>query len=61
VTAVSRPIKESLEGLIAARNEYDAVSTWPWQRSTLGGVVTALIAPMAIWLVTRWLDGMRVL
>jgi hypothetical protein len=55
------PLKESLEALIAARNEYAAVSTWPWQRATLGGVVTALIAPMAIWLVTRWLDGMRLL
>jgi hypothetical protein len=53
-------IKDTLEGLIAARNEYAAVSTWPWQRATLGGVVTALIAPMAIWLVTRWLDGMSV-
>ncbi len=51
------PLKETLEGLIAARDEYDAVSTWPWQRSTLTGVVTALIAPMAIWLLTRVLDS----
>lgn len=56
-----RPLKETLEGLIAARNEYAAVSTWPWQRATLGGVVTALFAPMAVWLVTRWLEGMKAL
>jgi hypothetical protein len=33
-----------------------AVSTWPWQRSTLGGVVTALVAPLAVWLVTLLLE-----
>lgn len=51
-----RPLKEALEGLIAARNEYHAVSTWPWQRATLGSVLTALIAPMGVWLITRWLE-----
>ncbi len=50
------PLKETLEGLKIARDEYDSVSTWPWQRGTLAGVVTALIAPMAVWVLTRVLD-----
>ena len=50
-------LRDALEGLITARSEYRAVSTWPWQRSTLGGVVTALIVPLAIWLITSWLEG----
>ncbi len=55
------PLRHGLDGLIAARNEYAAVSTWPWQRSTLGGVVTALIAPLAVWLLTRLLESAAVL
>lgn len=51
------PLKATLEGLVAARNEYEAVSTWPWQRSTLGSVLTALAAPLTVWLLTRWLEG----
>jgi hypothetical protein len=50
-------LKDALDGLITARNEYLAVPTWPWQRSTLGGVVTALGAPLAVWLVTRLLES----
>jgi len=54
------PLTSALDGLIAARNKYQAVSTWPWQRSTLGGVITALAAPLAIWLITRLLEGFRI-
>jgi len=54
------PLNAALDGLIAARNEYQAVSTWPWQRSTLGGVITALAAPLAIWVITRVLEGVRI-
>ena len=50
------PLKDTLEGLKIARDEYDSVSTWPWQRGTLAGVVTALIAPMVVWVVTRSLE-----
>jgi hypothetical protein len=55
------PLRDALQGLIAARDEYAAVSTWPWQRSTLGGVVTALIAPLAVWLLTRIMESASVL
>jgi hypothetical protein len=51
------PLKDALDGLITARNEFLAVSTWPWQRSTLGGVVTALGAPLALWLLTRLIES----
>jgi hypothetical protein len=54
------PLKDALEGLIAARHEYLSVSTWPWQRTTLGGVITAVIAPLAVWLVTRVLERLTV-
>jgi len=52
------PLKEALEGLKIARDEYDSVSTWPWQRGTLAGVVTALIAPMAVWVTTRVIESL---
>jgi len=54
------PLTTTLEGLIAARNEYQAVSTWPWQRSTLGSVVTALAAPLGVWLITRLLERVAI-
>jgi hypothetical protein len=50
------PLKDALEGLIAARDEYLRVSTWPWQGSTLGAVVTALGVPLAVWLLTRLIE-----
>jgi hypothetical protein len=55
------PLKEALEGLIAARNEYRSVSTWPWQPTTLGSVITAVFAPIAVWLLTRLLEQLALL
>jgi hypothetical protein len=49
-------VTATLDGLIAARNEYRSISTWPWQLSTLGSVVTAVAAPLTVWLVTRILE-----
>jgi hypothetical protein len=49
-------VKDALEGLIAARDELQSISTWPWQRETLGTVVTALIAPLGIWLLSQLLE-----
>jgi hypothetical protein len=50
------PLTAALDGLIAGRNEYANVSTWPWQGSTLGGVVTALGTPLAVWILTRLIE-----
>lgn len=49
-------LKTALEGLVLAREQIRAVSAWPWRPETLRGVVTALLAPLAIWLVTRLLE-----
>jgi hypothetical protein len=49
-------VRDALEGLIAARNELQSISTWPWQRETLGTVVTALVAPLGVWLLTQLLE-----
>jgi hypothetical protein len=46
-------LKAALEGLVLAREQIRAVSAWPWRPETLRGVVSALLAPLAIWLVTR--------
>jgi hypothetical protein len=50
------PLTATLEGLIAARNEYQSVSTWPWQVSTLGSVIAAVATPLAVWLLTLVLE-----
>lgn len=49
-------LKDALDGLLVARKELASISTWPWQRETLGGVVTAVIAPLAIWLITQAIE-----
>ena len=49
-------VRDTLQALGIARDEYRSVSTWPWQRATLGGVVSALAAPLVVWLVTRALE-----
>ncbi len=49
-------LKDALDGLLVARKEFSSVSTWPWQRETLGGVVTAVISPLAIWLITEAIE-----
>lgn len=49
-------LKMALEGLVLAREQIRAVSGWPWRPDTLRGVVSALLAPLAIWLVTRLLE-----
>jgi hypothetical protein len=49
-------LKGAIEGTTLLRDQVRAVSTWPWQLSTLSGVVSALLAPLVIWLVTRVLE-----
>lgn len=49
-------LKDALDGLLIARKELASISTWPWQRETLGGVMTAVIAPLAIGLLTQVLE-----
>lgn len=49
-------LQAALEGLILAREQIRAVSAWPWRPETLRGVVSALLAPLAIWFVTQLLE-----
>ena len=49
-------LNTALEGLILAREQIRAVSAWPWRPETLRGVVSALLAPLAIWFVTQLLE-----
>jgi hypothetical protein len=49
-------LKTALDGLVVGKKELDAISVWPWQPETLRGVVTALVAPVVIWLITKVLE-----
>jgi hypothetical protein len=49
-------LKDALDGLVAERGILDKVSTWPWHPDAVRAVVTALLLPIAIWIVTRVLE-----
>ena len=49
-------LKDALDGLAVERGVLDKVSTWPWDPETLRVVVTALLLPVALWVVTRVLE-----
>jgi hypothetical protein len=46
-------IKDALDGLIAERGVLDKVPTWPWDPETVRVVVTALLLPVVLRIVTR--------
>lgn len=48
----------ALDGLIVGGKELEKVSTWPWEPDTLRTVVTGLILPIVIWLITKILERM---
>ena len=49
-------LKDTLDGLIAERGVLDKVSTWPWEPETARAVVTALVLPVVLWVITRVLE-----
>lgn len=49
-------IKDGLEAVSREVEFLDKIHTWPWQRETVGGLSTALVLPIILWLVTRFLD-----
>lgn len=53
-------LKTALDGLITGQKELNSISTWPWQPETLRGVVTALLSPIVIWLITRLLERIAI-
>jgi hypothetical protein len=49
-------INDATESLVRERDVLDKVSTWPWEPETVREVVTALLLPVAFWIVTRVLE-----
>ncbi|TAH48100.1 MAG: hypothetical protein EYC68_22360 [Chloroflexota bacterium] len=47
---------KALSNLVIERDALEKIPTWPWERGTLTGFLTALILPIVLWLVTRILD-----
>ncbi len=47
---------KALTNLVIERDTLDKIPTWPWERGTLTGFLTALILPIVLWLVTRILE-----
>jgi hypothetical protein len=53
-------LKDALDGLVVERGVLDKVSTWPWEPETLRVVVTALLLPVVIWIITRVLERLGI-
>jgi hypothetical protein len=49
-------IKDGLEAVSHELEHLEKIHTWPWKRETVGGLSTALILPVVLWLITRFLD-----
>ena len=49
-------LNKTLASLIAERELVGRLPTWPWQAGTLGAVVSAIVLPVALWFVTRFLE-----
>lgn len=47
---------KALTNLVIERDTLDKIPTWPWERGTLTGFLTALILPIVLWLITRVLE-----
>jgi hypothetical protein len=48
---------KTLTSLIAERELLRRLSTWPWQAGTAGAVLSAVMLPIGLWLVTRLLGN----
>ncbi len=52
-------LSSAIAGLCAERQVIDTLPTWPWRPSTLSGLFTALLLPIALWILqqalARWL------
>jgi hypothetical protein len=49
-------VNKHISSLLAERDVVARSPTWPWGPETLRGFVTALVLPVALWLVYRFLD-----
>ena len=48
-------MNHQIASLVAERQALERVSTWPWERTTLTGFVTALLLPALLWATQRLL------
>lgn len=46
----------ALSTLIAERDLVNKVPTWPWTTGALTGFLSAVLLPLGLWLVTRFLE-----
>jgi hypothetical protein len=49
-------VKSALDALLVERGVVAKASTWPWEPDALRGVLTAVLLPILIWIVTRILE-----
>jgi hypothetical protein len=49
-------LKDALDGLVVEQSVLDKASTWPWEPETVRAVATALLLPVALWIITRVLE-----
>jgi hypothetical protein len=50
------PLHKQLSSLVIERDIIARIPTWPWQPTTFRGFATAVVLPIALWLVYRILD-----
>lgn len=49
-------LNDTIDGLTKVQNIVSKASTWPWDPEALRAVVTALLLPVIIWIITRLLE-----
>ena len=48
--------EKSLASLLAERDLFNKLPTWPWSVATLRGVASAILLPVLIFVLTRVID-----
>jgi hypothetical protein len=49
-------LQNALAALIAERDLVKRLPTWPWEAGTLGAVASAVLLPIGLWVLTRFLE-----
>jgi hypothetical protein len=49
-------VNKTMSSLALERQILDKMPTWPWQPDAFRGFITALVLPIALWLITRILE-----
>ena len=52
--------RHSIASLMDFRHEIKSISTWPWESATLRSFLTALLLPVALWLIQQGLSRLLV-